>query len=341
MNEPTLSVYIPNYNHAHFIDEAIDSILSQSRRPDEFIIVDDASTDNSLEVIRSYISREPLIQLYQNEKNLGVNKTVNRCLEIAKGDYVFSCSADDIVLPGCFEKSMNILKKYPQAGLCCFDIEAIDVKGNHLRNFFLKEPDVPEFVSHDRLLHYFRKGWDILPPIYKRSAVIEMGGYHLEHEFLADWFISFIIAYRHGVCFIPEPLAAQRSHETQYCIKGSRDLENLLNVQANILYHFKSERFAGIIPGEFYEHCVGFFSNRVDMVLRSNLHVHQACLLEESNKIKKRFSPFDALTLRILKLVMKIERIIVFLYCRRDFRKELLERARELRSTADFKVEKN
>jgi len=64
MDKSTLSVIMSNYNHSRFLPEALDAIVNQSRQPDEFIIIDDASTDNSVEIIQSYASRYPFIKLY-------------------------------------------------------------------------------------------------------------------------------------------------------------------------------------------------------------------------------------------------------------------------------------
>src|ERR1700753_2127860 len=99
MNLPTLSVLIPNYNHAHYLPEALESILSQSVKPLEIIVVDDASKDNSIAVLEEYSRKHPLIKYYKNEKNRGVVATLNRCIELAAGEYVFLPGADDRTMP--------------------------------------------------------------------------------------------------------------------------------------------------------------------------------------------------------------------------------------------------
>lgn len=81
MNDITnarLSVVVPNYNHAQYLPEALNAILNQSCRPMEVIVIDDCSTDNSVEVIEAFIRMDPIIRLYRNERNRGVNFSMNR-----------------------------------------------------------------------------------------------------------------------------------------------------------------------------------------------------------------------------------------------------------------------
>ena len=119
MTSPTLSVITANYNHAHLIGEALDAILRQSLRPLELIVVDDGSTDNSVEVIERFARRDTTIRLVRNERNMGAQLTSNRGLQHASGAYMYFAAADDRILPGFFEKSIALLTQYPQAGLCC------------------------------------------------------------------------------------------------------------------------------------------------------------------------------------------------------------------------------
>ena len=118
MKKGTLSVVISNYNHAHYLPESLQAILSQSYRPLEVIVIDDASTDNSVDVIESFARKDPIVHLYRNEQNRGVFFSANRGLNLAAGEYIYWAAADDRVCPGFFEKSMDILAQYPQAGLC-------------------------------------------------------------------------------------------------------------------------------------------------------------------------------------------------------------------------------
>src|SRR5438477_610601 len=92
---PTLSVIVPNYNHARYLDMSLPAILKQSVPPLELIVIDDASTDNSREVLRRFAARNPLVRLVENPKNLGVMPNIRAGVEMARGEYVYVGSADD------------------------------------------------------------------------------------------------------------------------------------------------------------------------------------------------------------------------------------------------------
>ena len=101
-----LSVAMPVFNGQRYLEAAIDSILRQTFRRFEFIIIDDGSTDNSLAIIKKMAQFDPRIRIIQNRKNLGVVNSLNRAFEISKGNYIARMDADDISLPNRLEKQL-------------------------------------------------------------------------------------------------------------------------------------------------------------------------------------------------------------------------------------------
>ena len=126
---PTLSVVMANYNHGKFVRSALEAITEQSFKPTEIIVIDDCSTDDSIEVLERLEREHSNLSLVRNESNQGVISSFNRVLELATGDYVYPASADDLVLPGLFEKSMNLFTRYPRAGICTALVRIIDEEG--------------------------------------------------------------------------------------------------------------------------------------------------------------------------------------------------------------------
>ena len=95
-----ISIAIATYNGAKYLPEQLDSLLAQSRLPDELIIVDDKSSDNTLNIIKDFQDRAPFkVIIEQNEKNLGYTQNFNKALEKTRGDLVFMCDQDDVWLP--------------------------------------------------------------------------------------------------------------------------------------------------------------------------------------------------------------------------------------------------
>ena len=117
MSGPTLSALMPNYNHAEYLPRAIEEIVHQTRPPDEFIVLDDASTDDSVRIIESYLEQYPFMRLVRNERNLGVIRSHRRLFEMAGGDYVYAGAADDGRFPAAFELGMEMAGRHPEAGL--------------------------------------------------------------------------------------------------------------------------------------------------------------------------------------------------------------------------------
>ncbi|HOK51408.1 MAG TPA: glycosyltransferase, partial [Bacteroidales bacterium] len=112
---PLVSVVMPVYNASSFIEESINSILQQTFSDFEFIIINDASTDNSRNIISSYTDSR--IRIIDNEQNLGVTRSLNKGIKLARGKYIARMDADDIALSNRFEKQVAFLESNPDYGL--------------------------------------------------------------------------------------------------------------------------------------------------------------------------------------------------------------------------------
>jgi glycosyltransferase involved in cell wall biosynthesis len=205
-----LSVVLANYNHARYLPRALDAILSQSVRPREVIVVDDASTtDNSLEVLDGYARRDPVVRVVRNEANLGVVPAFNKGLGLASAEYVLLAAADDYLLPGFLEKSLAILKRHPQAGLCfSYDSFTVGDDGPLQANpsGWCSQPAYfpPDDVC--RLLRHVIPGHAV---VCRREPLAKAGGYLPDLAWYSDWFAFLTIAFRLGACHVPEPLAVR------------------------------------------------------------------------------------------------------------------------------------
>ncbi len=116
MDTPALSVVLPCYNAAEFLQESISSVLAQTFTDFELLIIDDGSTDGSSEIISK--QNDSRIKVLRNEKNLGLIKTLNTGIAAAKGNYIARMDADDVSRPERFEKQISFLEKNPTVGVC-------------------------------------------------------------------------------------------------------------------------------------------------------------------------------------------------------------------------------
>ena len=115
MTAPSVSVVMPVYNGERYLRDAIDSMLAQSFRDFEFLIIDDASRDASAEIVRSY--PDPRIRLVHNARNSGVSASLNRGLELARGAYIARMDADDMSRPERLARQLAFLDRQPRCGI--------------------------------------------------------------------------------------------------------------------------------------------------------------------------------------------------------------------------------
>lgn len=114
-----VSVILPAYNAERFLKESIDSILAQTYRNFELIVLNDGSTDRTEEIVLSY--SDPRIRYVKNEQNLKLIKTLNKGIDLAKGEYIARMDADDVSLPTRFEEEVYKFEEDPTLGIVsCF-----------------------------------------------------------------------------------------------------------------------------------------------------------------------------------------------------------------------------
>jgi glycosyltransferase involved in cell wall biosynthesis len=122
---PAASVIMPVYNGEKYLKQAVESVLRQTLPDFEFIILDDGSTDETYSVLEEFARQDARIRLYQNEKNLGLSRTLNLGLEQARSEYIARMDADDICLPERLEKQVAFMDAHPEIGICGTWVETI------------------------------------------------------------------------------------------------------------------------------------------------------------------------------------------------------------------------
>lgn len=127
--ENLVSVIMPVYNGLPYLKKALESVLNQSYSKLEFIIYDDASKDNSWQIIKKFQTKDKRIRLFQNKKNLGLGITLNKAIKKAKGEYVARMDADDIMVSERLEKQVKFLEKNPQIVVVGSWMKEINEKG--------------------------------------------------------------------------------------------------------------------------------------------------------------------------------------------------------------------
>ena len=225
---PTYSVVIPNYNHAHYLESALEGHLTQRVPPREIIVVDDASTDESCALVERVSDKYSHVRLIRVLRNSGVNAAINRGLREACGDYVCLSAADDVVTPSFAAQSLELLSQYPTAGFCFSDRAQLLGDSGIVKRLPLFLSDRPCMFSPEaiaRLLksNYFSFASNTI--LYRRDALSTIGGFNEDLRWYADWFADYVMAFRHGACYVPEVLAIYRVSPGSYSARGVRQSE--------------------------------------------------------------------------------------------------------------------
>jgi hypothetical protein len=207
---PTLSVVLPNYNHGRYLPRALDALLAQSRPADEIIVIDDASTDDSRDIIARYAAKNLSIRPLLNDKNIGVIATLTRGLNVARGTYVYFGAADDFVLPRFFATGLAALQAYPNAGLFCGEMILVD--GTSGKSLGARPPVRPRFragyispAKFGRLLRYNDNFILTGAALIRRDAAVWAGGFDKGLSTFADAYLVRKIAFTYGLCYAPQP----------------------------------------------------------------------------------------------------------------------------------------
>lgn len=210
MTAADLSVVMPNYNHARYLPRALDAIFAQSVQPREVVVVDDASKDNSVELLEGYARRFPHLRVVRNEKNLGVVGAMNRGAQLAVGRYLGFSAADDYVLPGFYEKTVALFERHPHAGLCCaYDTFQVGEGGPVEPNPSGWPADRADYYAPAEVARLLRHTIPGHSGIFRTDALRVAGWFDPALAWYCDWFVNLTLAFRHGVCHVPEALSVR------------------------------------------------------------------------------------------------------------------------------------
>lgn len=212
MNNPLVSVIIPSYNYARYIGEAIDSVLSQTYRFVEVVVVDNSSTDNTLEVLQGYGDSIRWIQ----QPNQGVSGSRNRGIAESRGELIAFLDADDVWLPEKLARQVELFGD-PRVGMVYCGLQYIDARGEPLEQSveglrgrvlkklaLLEPPGIPACGSS---------------AVVRREALEKVGGFDRELSISADWDMWRRIGSHFEIEFLPEPLVLYRQHDSAMHLK--------------------------------------------------------------------------------------------------------------------------
>ncbi len=216
---PLVSVIIAAYNVEKYVAEAVDSVLNQTYKNIEIIVVDDGSTDSTREALEPYIKQNKIKYIYQENKRLAAAR--NTGLRISKGEYIAILDSDDLFLPEKIEKQVDFLENHPECDVCYCDIY----------HFYEEDPEkmlklnYTYYSGAEVFKNLLRKNFiNPLTVVMRRSAFDRFGEFDEMQKRTEDWEFWARIAWQGAnFQFLPEILAKYRMRRTSLTYDWSSD----------------------------------------------------------------------------------------------------------------------
>lgn len=218
-----ISVITASYNYAQYIEEAINSVINQSYQDWELIIVDDGSSDNSVEIIKSYCEKDSRIKLFQHDggQNKGLKETILLGLGHVTGDWVAFLESDDVFAPENLQKKVEIIEKHP-------DVKLIFNKMGYLCE---TEEGKKQIKFHDKKQHKLAKTrfpQNMFYQFYIRNMILSFScvmvnaqtlksaDFDTPNDIMIDWWLWINLAYENDFYYLDEELTTWRLHDNSY-----------------------------------------------------------------------------------------------------------------------------
>jgi len=177
MNNPLVSVIVSTYNNSNFLEKSIQSLLDQSYKNIEILILDDKSTDNSKTILEEISNKHCNLKILHNDKNLGLTKSLNKLIAIAKGEIIARHDTDDLSMAGRIEKQVSLLVDY-NLDFCTTRAIKMNTKK--------KTPNL-SFYFPPKLLIKFKNPFIHGTLAIKKKVLRDVGGYNEKFIYAQDY----------------------------------------------------------------------------------------------------------------------------------------------------------
>jgi glycosyltransferase involved in cell wall biosynthesis len=220
-----VSILIPVYNNCRYIGAAIESALAQTHEPLEVVVVDDGSTDGSLDVAQQYARRDPRVRVVAHSTNQGLPATRNQAVETARGEIIANLDSDDLAMPNRVARQLTYLQAHP---------ECIVLGGQAL---FIDEDGDPVGMSDQKLSHeeieaelFEGRGLALLQTtsMLRRRDVLAVGGYRAGLRTCEEHDLFLRLGERGRLANLPDVLGAMRKHPGSFTAIGRAEDDNAL-----------------------------------------------------------------------------------------------------------------
>jgi glycosyltransferase involved in cell wall biosynthesis len=245
---PTFSVIVPNYNHAPYLVERIESILNQTLQDFELILLDDCSTDNSIDILNQYRSHPKVTHCVFNEKNSGSTFIQwGKGIKLAQVEYIWIAESDDIAEQNFLASIALQIKKYPDAGLFYTSSRLIDSSGNiTYSNGSGDSGDINHFKGSDFIkqkLSVSNTIWNASMVVFKKSLYQDINTDLFSNmKYCGDWFFYALMAEQAPVVEIKNVLNSFRVHEGN--VSSGAEQSGKTFTEGLLVYNYLKKHFS-------------------------------------------------------------------------------------------------
>lgn len=299
--KPRVSVCIPTYNRARYIGKTIQSILNQTFSDFELIIVDNASADNTEEVVRKFMEKDNRIRYYKNAKNIGMHPNWNRAIELATGDYIAIFHDDDLYHPTILEKEVALLNAHNNVGFVDTGGYIIDEKGTKIGTWVYERQIITSGINF--ILNTLKTAFCPIncPSVMVKRECYEKVGYFTDKFIPSDYDMWLRICEYFDVGYIKEPLFNYRRHKESGC--------SILKLGEGSLAHrgvFLD--YTKIFAIKYPEHgSFEYWKNQIDSTIAKRLFGKALIMIDNMEDAKYCIAKgIEIAPTRIIKLVGKI-----------------------------------
>ena len=230
-----ISIVTASYNYENYIKETIKSVLNQTYQDWELIIIDDCSSDNSVNVIKSF--QDDRIKLFVNKQNLGLAKTLKLGIEKATGDWIVFLESDDLITSDYLAKKVQIIQKHKNINLifndCEFfgDTDRVNDFNTALRKTRLNnsQREYPSNMFYN--LYLSNKIFTFSAVMAKRNDLLKLD-FNTPIDSLLDWWLWIQLAYIGKFYYIQDKLTKWRLHKKSYITKSKNSTPYELQIKA-------------------------------------------------------------------------------------------------------------
>lgn len=247
---PYISVIIPNYNHAKFLHERIESVLNQSYQNFEMIILDDVSTDNSKEIIMQYENNTHISHIIFNKENSGSPfKQWEKGMELAKGELIWIAESDDTCNPTLLEKLVEKYNKYNDVSFCFCRSRLMNKEGR-VRKVFQKSFGEQEFFrGRDFIEQKLIWGNCIVNAsavVFSKQKALSISREFMNYKGVGDWIFWTEMAEQGNVAIVDEPLNNYRYYGNNTTSKNRKEGNEMKEVKS-VFDFFKEKGHLGFL----------------------------------------------------------------------------------------------